>query len=81
MDLFSSIQTQHHIATFPVGPFDYLIVHQNTIGSQRKTEILAFFLFNTPCIGDQVLHHLEVHQRLTTKEVHLQIPSGTGIGD
>ena len=32
-----------------------------------------------PGVGDQVLHHLPVHQGLAAEEVHLQVPAGAGV--
>ena len=32
-------------------------------------------------IGHQLLHHVEIHQRLTAEEVHLQIVAGAGVLD
>ena len=40
---------------------------------------MLFLLF--PGIGNQLLHHIKVHQRFTTEEVHLQVSAALGIGN
>ena len=41
--------------------------------------IVKLFLFSS--IGDQVFDHLPVHQRLSAKKIHFQIPAASGIGN
>ena len=79
MDLLTAIQRQHHIAHFPVGEVDHVIVDEHTVCGQRKAEIFAPLLFHTAGILHQLLHHVPVHQRLTAEEVHLQIGAAAGV--
>ena len=79
MDLLAAIQRQHHIAHFPVGEVDHVIVNEHTVCGQRKAEIFAPLLFHTAGILHQLLHHVPVHQRLTAEEVHLQIGAAAGV--
>ena len=73
MNLFSSIQAQYHISHLFVAEFHDLIIEQHTIGGQRKTEIFIVNLLLLSSVFYQILYHLPVHQRLTAKEIHLQI--------
>ena len=79
MDLLAAIQRQHHIAHFPVGEVDHVIIDEHTVCGQRKAEIFAPLLFHTAGILHQLLHHVPVHQRLTAEEVHLQIGAAAGV--
>ena len=79
MDLLAAVQTEHHVAALPVGPLDHVVIHQNAVGGQGKAEVLAPLLFHAAGIGYQILHYLEVHQRLAAKEVHFQIASGARV--
>ena len=79
VDLLPAIQGQHHIAHLPVGEVDDVVVDEHPIGGQSKAEVLAPLLLHAACIGHQPLHHVEIHQRLTAKEVHLQIVPGAGV--
>ena len=79
MNFLAAIQRQHHIAHFPVGEVDHVIVDEHTVCGQRKAEIFAPLLFHTAGILHQLLHHVPVHQRLTAEEVHLQIGAAAGV--
>ena len=41
--------------------------------------MLVFLFFDAAGIGDQLLDHVKVHQRLAAEKVHLQIMSGPGV--
>ena len=75
------VQAQHHIAAFAVGKVDHVVVDQHAVCRERKAEILARGLLYAPRIVDQVLDHLEIHQRFAAEKVDLQIPPVTGAGD
>ena len=79
VNLLAAVQTQHHVAHFPVGEVDDVVVDQHAVGGQCKAEILVMLLLNGAGVGYQLLHHVEVHQRLAAEEVYLQIVAGAGI--
>ena len=81
VDLLPSVQRKHHIAHFPVGKLDHIVVNEHTVGGKGKPEVLIVNLLLLPGILHQFLAHIPVHQRFTTEEVHLQIVPGTGVGD
>ena len=79
VDLLAPIEAQHHVAALAVGKIDHIVVDLQAVGGEGKAEILMFLLLNGAGIGHQVLHHLEVHQRLTAEEVHLQVAAAAGV--
>ena len=79
MDFLAAVQTQDHIAAFLISPLDDVVIHQHAVGGQGEAEILPPLLLNTAGVCHQILHHLEVHQRLAAEEVHFQIAAGAGI--
>ena len=74
-----AVQAQHHVAALPVDEIDHILVDLDAVGGQGKAEILPLLLLDAPGIGHQILHHLEVHQRFSAEEVHLQVFPGAGI--
>ena len=64
----------------PVAEVDDLVVQQHAVGGEGKAEVLVVDGLQGPGIGHQILHHLPVHQGLAAEEIHLQIPSVTGVG-
>ena len=81
MDLFAAVQRQYNVVHFAVGKIDHIVVNQHSVGGQGKPEMLPALLFPAPCVGDQVLDRLPVHQRLPAEKVHLQIPTAPGMLD
>ena len=79
VDLLAPVQAQHHIAAFPVGKVDHVVVDQHAVGGQGEAEVFALFLFDRAGIGHQVLDHLEVHQRLPAEEIHLQVAAAAAV--
>ena len=79
MDLLPPVQGQDHVVALAVGKFDHLVVHEHAVRGQGEAEMLAGLRLDGAGVGDQVLDDLEVHQRLTAEEVHLQIPPGPGV--
>ena len=81
MYFFTPVNTHNHIGTFLIGELHNLIVKQYAIGGQCKTEFLIVGFFLTASISYQVFDYLPVHGWLTAKEIHLEISSGTGVGN
>ena len=80
MDFLPSVQAEHHVAHFPVGKVDDVIINQHTVGRQGEAEILVLFLLDAAGISHQLLHHVKVHQRFAAEEVNLQVAPGAGMG-
>ena len=79
VDLLASVQRQNHVVALTVGEFNHVVIDEHTVCGQGEAEILSLFLLDAPRVSDQVLDDLEVHQRLTAKEVNLQIVAVAGI--
>ena len=79
MYLLASVQGQDHIAHLPVGKVYYLVVNEHAVGGEGKAEFLVVGLLLGAGIGNQLLYHLPVHQRLSAEEVHLQIGAAAGV--
>ena len=80
MDFLPSVQAEHHVAHFPVGKIDDVIVNQHAVGGQGEAEILVLFLLDAAGISHQLLHHVKIHQRFAAEEVHFQVAAGAGMG-
>ena len=81
VNFLTSIDTQDHVVHLTVCELLYLIVQQNAIGCQSKTESLIMKLLLLSSVCNQVFDNLPVHQRLATEEIHFQIVSASGIGN
>ena len=76
-----SVQTEHHVAHLAVGKVDDIIVDQHAVGRQGEAEVLAGLLLALTRVGDQLLHRIKIHQRLTAEEIDLQVSPGAGMRD
>ena len=65
--------------TFAVRPFNDFIRDPYAVCGERKAEVLVLFFLNASGIGDQLFADLKVHERLSAKKVHFQIPSKSRI--
>ena len=81
MDFLAAVKAQHHVAHLMVGKIDHVIVDQHAVCGQCKAEMLVMRFLDLTGIRHQLLHHIEVHQRLAAEEIHLQIVPGAGIFD
>ena len=81
MDFLPSVQAQDHVIHFPVGKVDDVLVDEHPVGGEGEAEVLAVRLLLGAGVGHQILYHLPIHERLSTKEVHLQVPPGAGVGN
>ena len=77
--LFSAVKTKHHVVALAVGKLDNVVVNKHSVGGQRKAEILVVLFFYASRVGDYLLYHVEVHQRLTAEEVDLKIHTAAGV--
>ena len=77
----ASVNAEHDVCHFFVGKLQYLIVQQHTVGCQGEAEFLVVGLLQASAVLHQVLYHLPVHQRLSTKEIHLEVHPVAGIGN
>ncbi len=75
----TAINTKNNIGHFFVCKCEDFIIQQNSIRRKCKTEFLMIWFFQTPAICNQILNHLPVHQRFSTKEVHFQIHPVSGV--
>ena len=72
---FSAVQTQYHIMHLTIGKCNHIIIHQQSIGCQRKTKILVVCFFHTSGVFDQLFDYFPIHQRFSAKKVYFQIAS------
>ena len=81
VDFLAPVQGKHHVAAFPVGKVDHVVVDEHAVGGQGKAEMLVMFFFDAPGVSHQTLHHVKIHQRLAAEKVHLQMMAGSGMGN
>ena len=79
MNPLPAVNAQNHIAHFPIGKFHYLVIQEHAVGGQGKPKLLIMKLLLLSAVSHQILYYLPVHQRLTAKEVYLQISPASGI--
>ena len=77
----TSVNAEDHIGHFFINKLLNLVVEQDSVGRQGKTEFLMIGLLQAPAVGYQVFYHLPVHQRLAAEEIHLKIHPAAGIGN
>ena len=75
MDFLTAIYAENNISHLTVTELHHFVVEKDTIRGKCETELLImkFLLFSS--VGNQVLDHLPVHQRLTAKEINFQVSS------
>ncbi len=73
------VQAQYNIVHLAVGKLYHFIIYQNAVRCQRKPEIFVMDLFLFPCVGNNLLHNLPVHQRFPAEKVNLQISAAAGM--
>ena len=81
VDFLPAVQAENHIAHFAVGEIDNIIIDENAVCCQSKSEILAVYLFLLSGICHELFYNIPVHKGLTAKEVHFKIPAAAGILD
>ena len=72
---FSSVEAQDHVVALLIGPLDHLISDAHAVCGQSEAEILFLLFLYTSGVSDQLLADFEIHQRLSAKKVHFQVPS------
>ena len=75
VDFLPSVNRQDDIVHLPVAELHHLIVKQNPVGRERKTEMLPACLFEFPPVRNKLFDHCPVHQGLPAEKVHFQIGS------
>ena len=79
MNFPAAVNAQHQIRHLPISEIQNLIIQQNTICRQRKTEFFVIRFFQAPAVLHQFLYHLPVHQWFSAEEIHFQIHTAAGI--
>ena len=67
------VQGQNHVAAFPVGKIDHVVINEHAVGGEGEAEILVVLLLNASCVCDKLFHHIPVHQRLASEEIDFQV--------
>ena len=75
IDFLSSINGKNNIIHFLVDEINRIIIQKHTVCCDRKTEMLAVFLLLASGVSYGLLYYIEIHQRLTTEEIKLEILS------
>jgi hypothetical protein len=78
--ILAPVHTENHIGHLAVAEIHDVIPQQNPVGRERETETLMMRLLQTASVLHKLLYHIPVHQRLSAKEINLQIDSAPGIG-
>ena len=79
VDFLSAVKAQDHIVALAVGPLDDFIRDTHSVCGQCEAEVFVLLLLNASCIRDELLADFEVHEGLSAKKVHFQIPSETRV--
>ena len=79
MYFLTAIHTENHIPHLTITELHDFIIEKHSIRCECETEFLIMKLFLLSSVCNQVFDYLPVHQRFPSKEIHLQILSGTGI--
>ena len=78
VDFLPPVNRQDDIVHLPVAELHHLIVKQDPVGRERKTEMLPACLFQFPTVGHKLFDHFPVHQGFPTEKIHFQIGSFAG---
>ena len=81
VDLLAAIEAQDDIVALLVAEVDHILVDQHPVGGHGEAEVLVVDLLLLAAVGHQLLHHLKVHQRLTTEEIDFEVAAGAGVLD
>ena len=73
INLFAPINRENDIGHFTVDVIDFVICQQQAGGGDREAEIFVMLLFDRTGLCHHLLNDLKIHQRLTAKEIQLQI--------
>src|SRR5699024_2188859 len=73
--LTASVETEHHVAHFPVCKIDDIVIDEHVVGSQGESEFFVFTVLYASGICNKPLHHIKIHERLSAEKVYLKVLS------
>ena len=81
MDFLAAVEAQHDVVALLVAEVDDIVVDEHTVGGHGEAEVLVVDLLLLAAVGDELFDHVEVHQRLASEEIDLEVAAGAGVLD
>ena len=79
VDLLAAVQAQNDIVALLVAEVDDIVVDEHAVGGHGEAEILVVDLLLLTAVGHQLFDHIEIHQRLTAKEIDFEVAAGAAV--